>query len=110
MPARHLPVFALPGVLRPPLMPDPFDLLDAPKALLLAVFRVLWWLAWDFWVETVGWTIGWCVLRGLTLGHFPGERLRDVDQASFGMALLTEAVGLCTLAAAIWALSGSWQS
>lgn len=84
------------------------DLLDAPKSLLLGFLRVLWWFAWDFWVETVGWTIGWCVMRILTLGHFPGEPLGDQDHASFATAFFVEGVGLAVLAIAIWGLSGVW--
>ncbi len=89
-------------------MLDLSDVLEAPKSLLLGFLRLLWWFAWDFWVETVGWAIGWCVLRALTLGQFPRERLVDVDQAGFAKALFIEAVGLGTMALLIWALSGAW--
>ena len=60
-------------------MIDPTDWFDTPKSILLAVLRVLWWLAWDVCVQTVGWSIGWCVLRVLTLGRYPEERLGGVD-------------------------------
>ena len=91
-------------------MPDLFDWLDAPKSLLLGFLRLLWWFAWDFWVETVGWTIGWCVLRILSLGRFPRAPWRGPDQAGFVQALFVELVGLVCLALGIWRLSGAWPT
>ena len=89
-------------------MLDPTDLLDAPRSLLLGFLRLAWWFAWDFWVETVGWTVGWCFLRALSLGRFPQGRWRDPDEAGFAHALYVQLVGLGTLALCIWALSGAW--
>lgn len=90
-------------------MIDSTDWFDTPKSILLAVLRVLWWLAWDFCIQTVGWSIGWCALRGLTLGRYPGERLGGVDEASTGTAILVEAVGLVVLAAGILGLERVWS-
>jgi hypothetical protein len=87
---------------------DPTDWLDTPKSIVLAVLRALWWLAWDVWVQTVGWSIGWCVLRVLTLGRYPRERLGGVDEAATGTSVVVEAVGLAVLAAGIWWLAGAW--
>jgi hypothetical protein len=87
---------------------DPTDWFDTPKSILLGVLRVLWWLAWDFCVQTVGWSIGWCVLRVLTLGRFPEERLGGVDEAGTYTAFVVEVVGLGVLAAGIWGLAGAW--
>jgi hypothetical protein len=89
-------------------MPDPSDLLDLPKSFFVGILRGLWWLAWDFCVEIIGWSIGWLVLRLITFGQFPSEPLGGVDQASFGRALFVEVVGLVALASAIWLLSGNW--
>mgnify|MGYP006201641485 FL=1 len=83
------------------------DWLDAPRGLVLGVLRFLWWLAWDVCVQTVGWSIGWCVLRVLTLGRYPEERLGGVDEASSGTAIVVELVGLVVLAAGIWGLAGA---
>ena len=91
-------------------MLDLSNLLDAPRSLVLGFLRLLWWFAWEFWVETVGWAIGWCVLRTLTLGRFPGEGLGEMNQASLPKALLVELVGLGTLALLIWALSHTWPT
>lgn len=88
-------------------MIDPTDWFDTPKSILLAVLRVLWWLAWDVCVQTVGWSIGRCVLRVLTLGRYPEERLGGVDEASSGTAIVVELVGLVVLAAGIWGLAGA---
>lgn len=88
-------------------MIDPTDWIDTPKSIVLAVLRALWWLAMDLLIQTVGWSIGWCVLRVLTLGRYPEERLGGVDEAETGTAFLVEAVGLAALAAGIWGLAGA---
>lgn len=84
------------------------DVVAAPRTLLAAVLRALWWLAWDFGVETIGWSIGWAFFRAITGGRFPAERLGEVDEASFGVACLVETVGLALLALAIWLLVAEW--
>ncbi|HEX5276660.1 MAG TPA: hypothetical protein VFW42_03210 [Fluviicoccus sp.] len=89
-------------------MLDPSDLLDLPRNVIVGILRVLWWLAWDFWVKTIGWSIGWLVLRVVTLGRFPREALGGFDQASGFVASFVEIVGLVILAAMIWRLSGFW--
>jgi hypothetical protein len=86
---------------------DPADWFDTPKSIVLAILRVLWWLAWDFCIQTVGWSIGWCVLRLLSLGRYPEERLGGVDGAAPGTAVLVEIIGLGVLAAGIWGLAGA---
>ena len=88
-------------------MIDVPDWLDAPRGLVIGVLRFLWWLAWDVCVQTVGWSIGRCVLRVLTLGRYPEERLGGVDEASSGTAIVVELVGLVVLAAGIWGLAGA---
>lgn len=91
-------------------MLDPSDIFDLPKSLFVGILRAVWWLAWDFCVETIGWSIGWLVLRLITLGQFPREPLGGVDQARTSLALFVDLVGLLTLASLIWVLSGSWPS
>jgi hypothetical protein len=84
------------------------DWLDAPRGLVVGVLRVLWWLAWEVCIQTVGWSVGWCVLRIVTLGRFPQERFGGVDDAEKGTAILVEIVGLVVLALGIWWLAGEW--
>lgn len=88
-------------------MIDPTDWFDIPKSIVLAVLRALWWLAWDLCVQTVGWSIGWCVLRVLTLGRYPRERLGGLDDARTGTAWAVEIVGLAMLATVIWWVAGN---
>lgn len=85
-------------------MDDVLDLLRWP---LLAVLRGLWWLAWDFAFQTVGWAIGWVLLRLISLGRAPAEGLWDVDRVSFGKALLVECLGLLALCLAIWGIGNA---
>ena len=87
---------------------DASDLLEFPRALLLGVLRALWWLAYDFLIQTIGWSVGWLTLRLLSFGKLPKEPLSALDQVSFGLALFIELIGLITLACLILLLSGNW--
>lgn len=89
-------------------MIDPTDWFDTPKSIVLGVLRALWWLAWDFCVQTVGWSIGWCVLRLLTLGRYPPDCFDGLDGADTGTEIFVEIVGLVVLALGIWWLAGEW--
>jgi hypothetical protein len=89
-------------------MLDPSDLLSFPGTLLLGVLRFLWWLAWDVCFQIVGWSVGWPVCRSVSLGRFPAEPFTELGGAEDFTALIVEVVGLLTLAATIWYLSGSW--
>ena len=66
--------------------------------------RSLLWLGWDMLVQTVGWSIGWCIFRVVTLGNYPEERLTEVDDAHWVTALFVELTGLAFLGAVIVAL------
>lgn len=89
-------------------MPFDSDLLDAPKGLLQMLLRAAWWLGWSLGVELIGWSIGWVVLRVLTLGRYPVEPLDAQEQASEGWAACVELLGLLVLGAVIWCLVGAW--
>ena len=89
-------------------MIDITDIFSLPKSLVVAVLRGLWWLGWEFYVQTVGWSIGWLFLRVLTLGRFPEEGLGEVDGASPLRALLVEVTGLALLAFCTWWLTSEW--
>lgn len=89
---------------------DLSDFIELPKNIFVGILRVVWWLAWDFCIQTIGWSIGWFVLRIITIGRFPQESLGEVDQANTLLALLVELLGLGTLAICIWFLSGSWPA
>jgi hypothetical protein len=91
-------------------MVDLDDVISFPKWLIAGLLRALWWLAWDFCVQTVGWSIGWLFLRICTFGKFPEEGLGEADRAGHVHALLVELVGLVILAAAIWWLTSEWPS
>jgi hypothetical protein len=71
----------------------------------LWIGRALWWLGWELMVETVGWSIGWLVWRGLTLGRFPAAGFKELDEASGWVAIFVELTGLAVLAGLIWVLS-----
>jgi hypothetical protein len=62
------------------------------------ILRFLLWLGWDFFVHTVGWSVGWGVFRVITLGQFPKEKISESDHAAFFVAFVVESVGLAVLA------------
>ena len=68
--------------------------------------RSLVWVGWDLLVQTVGWSVGWLLLRVLTLGRVPRYRLSELDKVSWWYGLFVEMVGLAALAAVVWYLSG----
>lgn len=86
------------------------DAIGLPRAMLVAVLRALWWLAWDFGVESVGWAIGWGFYRLVTGGRFPRERLGEQDEGSAGVVLFVEVTGLVILALAIWMITSEWPA
>lgn len=89
-------------------MLDVSDLLSESTKLVLGLLRGLWWLTWDFMIQTIGWAIGWIVWRVITVGHFPHEPFGGMDDASWVSRLIVDLTGLATLATAIWLLSGLW--
>lgn len=81
---------------------------DLSRSALVAVLRVLWWLGWDFAFCTIGWSIGWCFFRVITLGRFPAEALGELDDAPWIVVALVDTVGLTLLALAIFWLTHVW--
>jgi hypothetical protein len=81
---------------------------DLSRAALVKLLRALWWLGWDFCVRTVGWSIGWASLRALTLGRFPRQEIKQLDNAPWLQGVLVEVLGLALLAMGIFALSQAW--
>jgi hypothetical protein len=82
------------------------DLIFRPIArFALMIARALWWLGWDFFVETVGWSIGWPICRVLSFGRFPETGFGELEETPFWAAVLVEATGLAALALIIWGLS-----
>lgn len=81
------------------------ELLDFLGRPLLLLGRFLLWLAWDFFVHTILWMIGWPVWRLLTLGRFPHVGIREYEDAGAIEALMVCAIGLAILLGALWLLS-----
>lgn len=89
-------------------MPDLLpDLGELSRSFLLRLLRGLWWLGWDFCVRTVGWSIGWIVLRALSLGRIPDAGINQLDDTPWLHGLLIETLGLGLLAISIYALSST---
>ncbi len=89
-------------------MIDLADWFELPRNLLVGALRLMWWLAWDLLVETIGWTIGWFFWRMVSVGRFPCEGLGQQEEAPWTTHWLLQATGLGLLALAIWALTGAW--
>lgn len=84
------------------------DFGDLSRTAIAKLLRTLWWLGWDFCVRTIGWSIGWVFFRIVTLGRFPSEGFRQVDEAPWFVGLLVEAFGLALLALSVYAVTQSW--
>lgn len=67
--------------------------------LILAILRILHFIAWDLMFSFVGWSIGWCFLRVITFGYFPSENIGELESCSWVKALFVEIVGLVILCA-----------
>lgn len=91
-------------------MLDFLDIIELPRKLILGLLRALWWLGWEFCVQTVGWSVGWFFCRAITFGRFPSEQLNQLDEASLFIAFVVEALGLALIALAIYFLSQTWPS
>ncbi len=89
-------------------MLDVSEFLSGSASFLLGLLRGLWWLTWDFMIQTIGWAVGWIVWRVLTLGRFPREPLGGMDRVPWFLRLIVDLTGLATLATGIWWLSGVW--
>jgi hypothetical protein len=84
-------------------MPESLDFVLRP---VLAIARVVLWLAWDLCLEIIGWSIGWVVCRTLTFGHWPKAKYSEMATLDSTEALVVELIGLGTLALLIAVLSG----
>lgn len=86
------------------------DVISLPKTLVLWILRALWWLGWEFGVQTVGRSVGWSFCRAITFGYFPAEQLSELDEANPLIAFCIELLGLALIAFAIYLLSRSWPT
>lgn len=87
---------------------DFLDIISLPRTLLLGVLRALWWLGWEFCVQTVGWSVGWFACRAVTFGRFPSEQRNQLEDAGLFVAFVVEVLGLALIALGIYLLSQSW--
>lgn len=81
------------------------ELLELLARPLLLLGRFLLWLAWDFFVFAILWTIGWPIWRLLTLNRFPHVGIGEYEDSGFMEALMVCAVGLAALLAVLWLLA-----
>lgn len=61
------------------------------------VVRFLVWIVLDLYFDIVGWYVGWPVCRGLSLGYYPKEGLREFDEASDRTTIIVWIIGLIFL-------------
>lgn len=87
-------------------MVDVDDLIKPVARLAYFAARALWWLGAELLVETIGWSIGWCVMRALTLGHYPDIGIDDMEEAAWWARILVQLIGLAALCGTLWRLAG----
>jgi hypothetical protein len=83
-----------------------FEIADLVRPALW-VLRVLWWLAWDLLLRTIGWSIGWAIWRAVTFGRYPDADISELDDMAFWPGLMIELTGLIALAVGLFWLSHS---
>ena len=81
------------------------EILDFVARPLFAFGRFLLWLAWDFFVYTIFWSIGWPVWRLFTFGRFPHVGFREYEESGTVEALMVCSVGVVVLLATLCALA-----
>lgn len=72
---------------------------------LLALCRGLFWLAWHGIIEVIFWGVGWCVLRLLSLGHYPEEGILEAERAGLAKEIAISLFGFFVLSSSIYGLS-----
>ena len=72
---------------------------------ILAVARGLFWLAWEFLIHTIGWSIGWTLCRLISLGTFPKVQISELDDTPLSIAIIVEIIGLAFLVCIIYWLT-----
>lgn len=83
-----------------------FDASDALTRPFVLALRLLWWLAWDFLIVTVTWSIGWPVWRLVTFGRYPESEFNEGEVAGTVETVLVCGLGLAILAVVGWLVAG----
>lgn len=82
------------------------ELVVRPVAsIVVNVIRFLVWLCSEVLFETLGWKIGWCVCRVLSLGQWPKAGLAEEATAGLLTRLLVEVFGIVVLCVVAWRLA-----
>ncbi|WP_019027697.1 hypothetical protein [Colwellia piezophila] len=69
------------------------------------LFRGLLWLAWDLSIKIIAWSIGWGMLRFITVGRYPKHKFSEQNKASFWQAVFIEFIGLGLLGLVVLSFS-----
>lgn len=77
----------------------------AIASVIVGVFRFLVWLWSEFLFDTLGWRIGWCVCRALSLGNLPEVGFRCEKDASTAARITVELLGIAVLCIVAWELA-----
>jgi hypothetical protein len=89
------------------------DLDDLPirpiASVIVGIFRLLVWLWSEFLFDTLGWRIGWCVCRVLSLGKLPKAGFTQEYEASTATRITVELLGIATLCTVAWKLAALFQ-
>ena len=73
------------------------ELLRLVYRVIVAGFRIVQLVAWEWLFHGIGWHLGWLFYRVVSFGRFPSARSRDEYQASLSTVLLVELTGLTLL-------------
>jgi hypothetical protein len=85
-------------------MLEPIELFRPLATVAQFLWRVVLWLAWDFALHMVAWSVGWCVCRALTFGQLPYAKIGDLEDASWSITVFIELLGVTTIFAVAYLL------
>ena len=89
------------------------DLDDLPfrpiASVIVGICRFLVWLWSEFLFDTLGWRIGWCVCRVLSLGKLPEAGFTREYEASTATRITVELLGIAVLCTVAWKLTVVFQ-
>jgi|TARA_Y100000296_G_scaffold7231_1_gene8659 hypothetical protein len=76
-------------------------IIKAGLRIILIILRVIYFIGWELFVEYVGWAVGWCICRVITIGHYPKYKINSYEDAPLSTVLVVNGIGIFFVAGSI---------
>lgn len=76
-------------------------ILKAGFRIILIILRVIYFISWELFVEYVGWVVGWCICRVMTIGHYPKYKINSNEDEPLLTVLVVNGIGIFVIAGSI---------